>query len=162
APSAAATNWRQIVALYDTLLALSPSPVVELNRAVAVAMRDGPAAGLMLVEAILHRGDLGDYHLAHAARADLLRRLGRPAGGPAGLRAGAGSRAASAGASLPPDASRATLTPCRSSVPSPAKNPGRVSIRGRFVRLLVERQTGWALPGQFAEDTMTRQPIKTC
>jgi RNA polymerase sigma-70 factor (ECF subfamily) len=77
APSAAAIDWRQIAALYDTLLLLSPSPVVELNRAVAIAMRDGPAAGLALIEAILQRGDLGDYHLAHAARADLLRRLGR-------------------------------------------------------------------------------------
>jgi RNA polymerase sigma-70 factor (ECF subfamily) len=77
APAAAATDWRQIAALYDALLAISPSPVVELNRAVAVAMRDGPAAGLGLVDAILDRGDLDDYHLAHAARADLLRRLGR-------------------------------------------------------------------------------------
>jgi RNA polymerase sigma-70 factor (ECF subfamily) len=77
APSAGATDWRQIAALYDALLAINPSPVVELNRAVAVAMRDGPAPGLTLIEAILHRGDLGDYHLAHAARADLLRRLGR-------------------------------------------------------------------------------------
>jgi RNA polymerase sigma-70 factor (ECF subfamily) len=77
APSAAATDWRQIAALYDALLAINPSPVVELNRAVAVAMRDGPAAGLTLIDAILDRGDLGDYHLAHAARADLLRRLGR-------------------------------------------------------------------------------------
>ena len=73
----AATDWRQIAALYDALLAMNPSPVVELNRAVAVAMRDGPAAGLALIDAILGRGDLGDYHLAHAARADLLRRLGR-------------------------------------------------------------------------------------
>jgi RNA polymerase sigma-70 factor, ECF subfamily len=77
APGAAATDWRQIAALYDALLAINPSPVVELNRAVAVAMRDGPAAGLTLIDAILDRGDLGDYHLAHAARADLLRRLGR-------------------------------------------------------------------------------------
>src|SRR5205085_10995815 len=77
APGPAATDWRQIAALYDALLALSPSPVVELNRAVAVALRDGPAAGLTLMDAILDRGDLGDYHLAHAARADLLRRLGR-------------------------------------------------------------------------------------
>jgi RNA polymerase sigma-70 factor, ECF subfamily len=77
APSAAATDWRQIAALYDALLAISPSPVVELNRAVAVAMRDGPAAGLGLIDAILDRSDLGTYHLAHAARADLLRRLGR-------------------------------------------------------------------------------------
>lgn len=77
ASSAAATDWRQITALYDALLAISTSPVVELNRAVAVAMRDGPAAGLALIDAILQRGELGDYHLAHAARADLLRRLGR-------------------------------------------------------------------------------------
>src|SRR5262249_61344523 len=67
----------QIAALYDALLAINPSPVVELNRAVAVAMRDGPAPGLRLIDAILDRGDLGNYHLAHAARADLLRRLGR-------------------------------------------------------------------------------------
>ncbi len=78
APSAAGTDWRQIAALYDALLAVNPSPVVELNRAVAVAMRDGPAAGLALIDAILRRGDLADYHLVHAARADLLRRLGRP------------------------------------------------------------------------------------
>ncbi|MGE5097487.1 MAG: RNA polymerase sigma factor [Betaproteobacteria bacterium] len=77
APGAEATDWREIVALYDVLLAMEPSPVVELNRAVAIAMRDGPAAGLALVDAILARGDLADYHLAHAARADLARRLGR-------------------------------------------------------------------------------------
>jgi RNA polymerase sigma-70 factor (ECF subfamily) len=77
APKAAATDWHQIAALYDALLAINPSPVVELNHAVAVAMRDGSAAGLRLIDAILDRGDLGDYHLAHAARADLLRRLGR-------------------------------------------------------------------------------------
>ncbi|ESJ12006.1 MULTISPECIES: RNA polymerase sigma factor [unclassified Cupriavidus] len=77
ADNAASTDWPQIVALYDVLLALQPSPVVELNRAVAVAMRDGPEAGLLLVDAILARGELGDYHLAHAARADLCRRLGR-------------------------------------------------------------------------------------
>jgi len=77
APTAGATDWAQIVALYDVLLRLDPSPVVELNRAVAVAMRDGPAAGLAAVDAILARGELADYHLAHAARADLCRRLGR-------------------------------------------------------------------------------------
>ena len=77
ASTAQATDWRQIVALYNALLAINPSPVVELNRAVAVAMRDGPAAGLSLIDAILGRGDLAGYHLAHAARADLLRRLGR-------------------------------------------------------------------------------------
>jgi RNA polymerase sigma-70 factor (ECF subfamily) len=79
APSAAATDWAQIVGLYDVLARADRSPVVELNRAVAVAMRDGPSAGLALIDAILARGDLGDYHLAHAARADLCRRLGRTA-----------------------------------------------------------------------------------
>ena len=77
APTAAATDWRQILALYDQHLAIAPNPVVELNRAVAVAMRDGPEAGLVLVDAILSRGDLAEYHLAHSARADLCRRLGR-------------------------------------------------------------------------------------
>ncbi len=77
APDATATDWAQIVGLYDVLLRLEPSPVVELNRAVAVAMRDGPAAGLALVDALLARGELRDYRLAHAARADLCRRLGR-------------------------------------------------------------------------------------
>ncbi|MCA9236275.1 MAG: RNA polymerase subunit sigma-24, partial [Planctomycetales bacterium] len=77
APSSEDTDWAQIVALYDVLLRAEPLPVVELNRAVAVAMRDGPQAGLDLIDAILARGDLTDYHLSHAARADLLRRLGR-------------------------------------------------------------------------------------
>ena len=77
APSAAATDWAQIVGMYDLLARADPSPVVELNRAVAVAMRDGPLAGLDLIDAILARGDLTDYHLAHSARADLCRRLGR-------------------------------------------------------------------------------------
>lgn len=77
APSGEATDWPTIVALYDLLFQAYPSPVVELNRAVAVAMRNGPLAGLELVEAILKRGDLDTYHLAHAARADLCRRLGR-------------------------------------------------------------------------------------
>jgi RNA polymerase sigma-70 factor (ECF subfamily) len=79
APNAAATDWAQIVGLYDVLMRVDPSPVVELNRAVAVAMGDGPPAGLALIDAILARGDLEDYHLAHAARADLCRRLGRSA-----------------------------------------------------------------------------------
>jgi RNA polymerase sigma-70 factor, ECF subfamily len=79
ATSAAATDWAQIVGIYDVLLRADPSPVVELNRAAAVAMRDGPAAGLALIDAILSRGDLPDYPLAHSARADLCRRLGRPA-----------------------------------------------------------------------------------
>jgi len=79
AAEAAATDWAQIVALYDVLERLDPSPIVALNRAVAIAMRDGPAAGLALVEEILRKGNLGEYHLAHAARADLCRRLGREA-----------------------------------------------------------------------------------
>ncbi|MGH8619403.1 MAG: RNA polymerase sigma factor [Burkholderiales bacterium] len=79
AADAAATDWGEIVGLYDVLARIDPSPVVGLNRAVAVAMRDGPAAGLALVDAILARGDLGDYRLAHAARADFCRRLGRSA-----------------------------------------------------------------------------------
>ncbi len=79
APAAAATDWSQIVGLYDVLVRADPSPVVELNRAAAVAMRDGPLAGLALIDAILARGDLADYHLAHSARADLCRRLGRTA-----------------------------------------------------------------------------------
>jgi RNA polymerase sigma-70 factor (ECF subfamily) len=77
APAAAATDWSQIVELYDALLRESPSPVVELNRAVAVAMRDGPLAGLVLIDDILARGVLQDYYLAHSARADLFRRLGK-------------------------------------------------------------------------------------
>ncbi|MDP1859480.1 MAG: RNA polymerase sigma factor [Gemmatimonadaceae bacterium] len=77
ADSAADTDWRQIVALYDVLLRADDSPVIELNRAAALAMRDSPEAGLAVVDAIFARGDLHDYHLAHAARADLCRRLGR-------------------------------------------------------------------------------------
>jgi len=79
ASTAAATDWDEIVGLYDVLARADDSPVIELNRAVAVAMRDGPAAGLALVDAILQRGDLLDYRLAHAARAELCRRLGRTA-----------------------------------------------------------------------------------
>jgi RNA polymerase sigma-70 factor, ECF subfamily len=79
AATPADTDWAQIVGLYDVLLQANPSPVIELNRAVAVAMRDGPAAGLTLIEVILDRGDLADYHLAHSARAELCRRLGRSA-----------------------------------------------------------------------------------
>jgi RNA polymerase sigma-70 factor, ECF subfamily len=79
APTAAATDWTEIVGLYDALARAEPSPVVALNRAVAVAMRDGPAAGLALIDALLAGGDLADYHLAHAARAELCRRLGRMA-----------------------------------------------------------------------------------
>jgi len=77
APNFAATNWVEIVGLYDLLYRVTPSSIVALNRAVAVAMRDGPAAGLALIDAILARGDLTDYHLAHAAQADLYRRLSR-------------------------------------------------------------------------------------
>lgn len=76
APTTAATDWAQIVGLYDTLMHVDPSPVIELNRAVAVAMRDGPQEGLALIDAILARGDLTGYHLAHAARAELCRRSG--------------------------------------------------------------------------------------
>ncbi|HZS33411.1 MAG TPA: RNA polymerase sigma factor [Methylomirabilota bacterium] len=79
APSAGATDWGRIVGLYELLARVQPSPVVELNRAVAVAMRDGPAAGLAQVDAILARGELLEYHLAYSARADLCRRLGRTA-----------------------------------------------------------------------------------
>ncbi|UST73219.1 RNA polymerase sigma factor [Pseudomonas siliginis] len=77
APSAAETDWEQIVGLYDVLLRAVPSPVIELNRAVAVAKRDGALAGLLLVEGILARGELQDYHLAHSARAEFCRQLGR-------------------------------------------------------------------------------------
>ena len=77
APTPDATDWAQIVGLYDVLNTVTPSPVVELNQAVAIAMRDGPEAGITLVDAILSRGDLKDYHLAHAARAELCRRSGR-------------------------------------------------------------------------------------
>jgi RNA polymerase sigma-70 factor (ECF subfamily) len=79
AADAASTDWAQIVGLYHVLARVEPSPVVELNRAVAVAMRDGPAAGLALIDALLSGGELADYHLAHAARADLCRQLGRTA-----------------------------------------------------------------------------------
>jgi RNA polymerase sigma-70 factor (ECF subfamily) len=77
ARSANETDWKQIVGLYDVLLQADPSPVVELNRAVAVSMRDGPQSGLELIDAILGRGELTDYHLAHSARADAYRRLQR-------------------------------------------------------------------------------------
>src|SRR4051794_34345528 len=78
AASAEATDWSRIVALYDLLARVTPSPIVELNRAVAIAMRDGPSAGLSLIDGILARGELADYHLAHAARADMYRRLDQP------------------------------------------------------------------------------------
>lgn len=77
ATTADVTDWPQIVARYDALLSMNPSPVVALNRAVAVAMRDGPGAGLQLIDALLEQGELRDYHLAHAARAELCRRMGR-------------------------------------------------------------------------------------
>jgi RNA polymerase sigma-70 factor (ECF subfamily) len=77
APTVEATDWSQIIGLYNLLAQMAPSPVFETSRAVAVAMRDGPAAGLALIDAILSRGELADYHLAHSARAELCRRLGR-------------------------------------------------------------------------------------
>ncbi len=79
APAAAATDWAEIVGLYDVLARVNPSPVVDLNRAAAIAMRDGPAAGLALIDAVLARGELEDYPLAHSARAELCRRLGKMA-----------------------------------------------------------------------------------
>src|ERR1700704_5544695 len=79
AESAAVTDWRQIVALYNQLARIQPSPVVELNRAVAIAMRDGPEVGLACIDAVLAHGELANYYLAHSARADLYRRLGRTA-----------------------------------------------------------------------------------
>ena len=79
AESVAVTDWRQIVALYNQLLRIQPSPVVQLNRAVAIAMRDGPEAGLAHIDAVLEHGELANYYLAHSARADMCRRLGRTA-----------------------------------------------------------------------------------
>ena len=79
AESVAATDWKQIVALYDRLLRIQPSPVVLLNRAVAIAMCDGPEAGLTQIDAVLEHGELANYYLAHSARADMYRRLGRKA-----------------------------------------------------------------------------------
>ena len=79
AESVAATNWGQIVALYDQLARIQPSPVVQLNRAVAIAMRDGPEAGLTQIDAVLEDGELADYYLAHSARTDMYRRLGKTA-----------------------------------------------------------------------------------
>src|SRR6202021_1393129 len=77
AESPAATDWRQIVAIYDQLVRIQPSPVVYLNRAVAIAMRDGPEAGLKHIDAVLEHGELANYYLAHSARAEMYRRLGR-------------------------------------------------------------------------------------
>ncbi len=79
AESVAVTDWRQIVALYNQLVRIQPSPVAHLNRAVAIAMRDGPEAGLAHIDAVLEHGELGNYYLAHSARADMCRRLGRTA-----------------------------------------------------------------------------------
>jgi RNA polymerase sigma-70 factor (ECF subfamily) len=79
AESSAVTDWRQIVALYNRLVRIQPSPIVELNRAVAIAMRDGPEVGLGLIDAVLAHGELANYYLAHSARADMCRRLGRTA-----------------------------------------------------------------------------------
>jgi RNA polymerase sigma-70 factor (ECF subfamily) len=77
AQSVAETDWRQIVAIYDQLVRIQPSPVVHLNRAVAIAMRDGPEAGLTHIDAVLEQGELANYYLAHSARADMYRRLGK-------------------------------------------------------------------------------------
>jgi RNA polymerase sigma-70 factor (ECF subfamily) len=77
ATTANQTDWPQIVGLYDLLMRVEPTSIVALNRAVAVAMRDGPAEGLILIDSIVHRGELADYHHVHSARADLLRRLGK-------------------------------------------------------------------------------------
>ncbi|MGH9679088.1 MAG: RNA polymerase sigma factor, partial [Candidatus Acidiferrales bacterium] len=79
AESLAATDWRQVVALYDQLVRIQPSPVVQLNRAVAIAMRDGPEAGLTHIDEVLEHGELANYYLVHSARADMCRRLGRTA-----------------------------------------------------------------------------------
>jgi len=79
APSFSATDWIEIVAAYDMLMQIAPSPVIELNRAGAVAMRDGPQAGLALIDEILARGDLTGYDLAYSARAELCRKMGRTA-----------------------------------------------------------------------------------
>ena len=79
AAAAGPTDWEEIVGLYDALARADPSPVIALNRAVAVSMRDGPAAGVAIIDAILDRGDLRDYRPAHAARAELCRQLGRTA-----------------------------------------------------------------------------------
>jgi len=87
APSAEATDWRQIAALYGLLARIQPSPVIELNRAVAVAMADGPERGLRLIDELATRGGLEGYHLLPAARADLCRRLGRFAEAAADYRA---------------------------------------------------------------------------
>lgn len=79
APTSAATDWNEIVGLYDVLMQGEPSPIIELNRAVAIAMRDGAESGLILVDALIQRGELGEYRFTHAVRADLCRRLGRHA-----------------------------------------------------------------------------------
>jgi RNA polymerase sigma-70 factor, ECF subfamily len=77
APASTATDWNEIVGLYDILMRITPSPIVELNRAVAIAMRDGPAAGLAIIDRLLASGELRDYRLVHAVRGELCRRLGR-------------------------------------------------------------------------------------
>ncbi len=86
APSVADTDWARVVALYDVLLRIDPSPVAALNRAVALSMRDGPEAGLAAIDSVMGQGGLDDYHLAHAARADLERKLGRAAAARASYR----------------------------------------------------------------------------
>ena len=129
--AAAATDWAQIVGLYDVLLRSDPSPVVELNRAAAVAMRDGPAAGLALIDAMLARGELADYHLAHSARAD-----SAPAARPDGrgtrlVRASAGARPAGAGTAVPRTAPRRGIEGRDSGAAGPHR--GRGARRGRLV-----------------------------
>ncbi len=120
----ALTDWAQIAALYDALAASYPSPVVELNRAVAVAMSQGPEAGLALIDPILARGELDKYHLAHAAQADLFRRLGQKGGGARLLQAGPGPHAAGAGEALYHEAAQ--------------RAPGRLTGRGGGTALPVE------------------------
>ena len=112
ARTAAQTDWPQIVALYDALYSINPSPVVELNRAVAVAMRDGPEAGLTLIDAILERGELTNYHLAHAAQADMFRRMGRRRRRAGRLRAGALPGPTGTRAPISDEAACGTLVDC--------------------------------------------------
>ena len=109
APSVGATDWAQIVALYDVLCRVDPSPVVALNRAAALGMRDGPEAGLAAVDAVLAQGGLDEYPLAHAARADMLRRLGLVDEARDVLPARARADAAARRAPLPREAARAGL-----------------------------------------------------
>ena len=137
APSASATDWAQIVGLYDVLMRAEPSPVVALNRAVAVAMRDGPATGLALIDAILARGELADYRLAHAARADLCRRLGQTADARAAYERALALTQHGTGAAV-----------SRAAAGRAGKITGRLSICGVAVRLLgVSRRFTRQMPG---------------